>query len=175
MPNTHFVVVGINDVVLFEFDNWGTGPGGGNGFSSSTVTPISTLQRQFTAYGSLDALEEITSRQGEVFLPLVYRSFGEEDNVCVTAYVGLYARIRLLLLHYNSTLSPSSLPDKKGGVAGTGGTSLSLISLETINAFFQEAYKLLAQYFLNPFNHPSQPLESSSHRRQLDDLCRLYL
>lgn len=176
MPNTHFVVVGMNDAVLFEFDNWGAASGGANAFSINSGIPLSTLQRQFIAYGSLDALEEVTSRQGDLFLPLVHRSFGEEENVSVTAYVGLDARIRLLLLHYSnpSMSSSSSPPDKKISTVPTAGAS-SFISLENISAFFQEAYKLVAQYFLNPFNHPSRPLESSSHRRKLEDLCRLYL
>lgn len=178
MPNTHFLVVGINDAVLFEFDNWGAASGSGGGFATHSLNPISPLQRQFIAYGSLDALEEVTQRQGELFLPLVYRSFGEEDNVSVTAYVGLYARIRLLLLHYSSSSSSSSSSalEKKGSVGlPTVSSSSSLVSLETISTFFQEAYKLVAQYFLNPFNHPSRPLESGGHRRQLEDLCRLYL
>lgn len=81
MPNSHFLIVGRNDAVIYEFEKW----------SGSLFTAL----RQFIAYAALDAVEEAMYRQAESFLPKIHRPSGE--NVVVSAYVGL-SQIRLLLI-----------------------------------------------------------------------------
>lgn len=133
MPNSHLLIVGKNDAVLFEFENWSGG--------------LLLFIRQFIGYAALDALEDATLREGSAFLPKVYRP--TDENVVVSAYVGL-ASIRLILIQ---DCEPS----------------------EIIRSFFMEAYKVCAQYFLNPFFSCNEPLKCSPSRKKLEDLCRMYL
>lgn len=130
----HLIIVGLHDTVLFEHDGW-------------AGEPIAFI-RQYAAFASLDAVEEVSRRQGDPFLPQVYRPCGE--TFAISAFVGV-PHIRLLLLHDRElTGNPST------------------------RALLSEAYGICAKALLSPFSLPGKPLERSSCER-LTALCRGFL